>query len=194
MGYNEKYHSQLLKYCERFELSNQFDHAATLGYYSQIPKQYFNKITVIDFIKRNGNEVIINLNNEMSEEMLVKYSECFDIIIDGGTLEHIYNVPEAMISLQKMLKPKGLIYHINPHQGYTTHGLYQFSINFYVAFYQTYDYLNLLYDVTNIQHRRFGNAEQVSFIAQKPDGDIEYTKDIIQIEYERLRGKEAPRP
>lgn len=51
----------------------------------------------------------------------------FDFIYDGGTLEHIFNVPMALTNVFNMLKPKGRLFATNPLNGWPTHGMYQFS-------------------------------------------------------------------
>ena len=53
--------------------------------------------------------------------------ESFDFIFDGGTLEHIFNVPVALENVFKMLRPGGRFIGVNPLNGWPGHGVYQFS-------------------------------------------------------------------
>lgn len=51
----------------------------------------------------------------------------FDFIFDGGTLEHIFDVPVALENIFRMLKPGGRFVGVNPLNGWPGHGMYQFS-------------------------------------------------------------------
>jgi len=50
-----------------------------------------------------------------------------DLIIDGGTLEHIYNYPAALSHCLKLLRVGGHFVTITPASGQMGHGFYQFS-------------------------------------------------------------------
>jgi SAM-dependent methyltransferase len=51
----------------------------------------------------------------------------FDTIIDGGTLEHVFNVPVALDSLMRMLRVGGRMFLASPANNHCGHGFYQFS-------------------------------------------------------------------
>lgn len=51
----------------------------------------------------------------------------FDLIYDGGTTEHIFNLPTAFANIARMLRPGGVFVTANLMNGGPTHGLYQFS-------------------------------------------------------------------
>ena len=51
----------------------------------------------------------------------------FDAIVDGGTLEHIFNVPVALSNLMRMTKVGGLVLLANPANNLCGHGFFQFS-------------------------------------------------------------------
>ena len=53
--------------------------------------------------------------------------EQFDFIVDGGTLEHVFNYPIAVSNVKLMLRPGGLFVGINPANNDLGHGLYQFG-------------------------------------------------------------------
>ena len=75
---------------------------------------------------------ILDLNNEVPCE----YYECFDVIYDGGTLEHLFNIPQALKSIFKMLKPGGLIIHGTlPVNNWVDHGFVQFSPTLFHDYY-----------------------------------------------------------
>lgn len=53
--------------------------------------------------------------------------ESFDLVIDGGTLEHIFNYPQALSNCLDLLKVGGHIITVTPASGQMGHGFYQFS-------------------------------------------------------------------
>ena len=54
-------------------------------------------------------------------------NEQFNAVIDGGTLEHVFNFPQAISNCMKMVKPGGHFLGIMPTNNYSGHGFYQFS-------------------------------------------------------------------
>jgi hypothetical protein len=60
-----------------------------------------------------------------------KYRDYIDIVIDGGTLEHIFNIQIAFANVMQMIRPGGLFLGIPPTNNFCGHGFYQFSPEFY---------------------------------------------------------------
>jgi SAM-dependent methyltransferase len=54
-------------------------------------------------------------------------NERFDTVIDGGTLEHVFNFPEAIKSAMQMVKAGGRLFIMTPANNYFGHGFYQFG-------------------------------------------------------------------
>ncbi|MDE0800548.1 MAG: hypothetical protein OSB02_07400 [Rhodospirillaceae bacterium] len=88
------------------------------------------ELTVIDFKEVRGNEIIVDLNVPIPDEL----DGQFDIVFDGGTMEHCFNVAQAVINILGMAKVGGYIYHTNP-LVVINHGFYSFSPTFYYDFY-----------------------------------------------------------
>lgn len=55
----------------------------------------------------------------------------FDAVIDGGTLEHIYNAPVAMMNYMNLVKQGGRIFIATAANNHLGHGFYQFSPEFF---------------------------------------------------------------
>jgi hypothetical protein len=53
--------------------------------------------------------------------------ETFDTVIDGGTLEHIFNFPTALANVMRMVRVEGRLIIFTPANNLCGHGLYQFS-------------------------------------------------------------------
>jgi hypothetical protein len=51
----------------------------------------------------------------------------YDVVIDGGTLEHVFNYPIAIQNCMRMVKTEGTLFLFTPTNNYGGHGFYQFS-------------------------------------------------------------------
>ena len=80
-------------------------------------------VFVADYSPYENPDILIDLNNCVSDE----YSEKFDVLLDGGTLEHIFDIPTALFNIVKMLKKDGEIILILPASNAIDHGFYSFS-------------------------------------------------------------------
>ncbi|HWX22485.1 MAG TPA: methyltransferase domain-containing protein [Candidatus Binatia bacterium] len=67
--------------------------------------------------------LIHDLNRPVPAEM----EERFDVVIDGGTLEHVFNFPVAIANCMTMVKPGGHLILLTPANNFCGHGFYQFS-------------------------------------------------------------------
>ena len=96
--------------------------------------EFFEKIgielTVLDIAKLRGGEIIADLNAPVNIELEGK----FDIVLDPGTVEHCFNIAQAMVNLLSMAKIGGYIYHSNPLFMFN-HGFYNLNPTFYNDFY-----------------------------------------------------------
>lgn len=55
----------------------------------------------------------------------------FDIVLNLGTIEHVFNVAQAMETLHDHTRPGGLMVHGMPLSGWLEHGFYSFNSTFY---------------------------------------------------------------
>lgn len=90
------------------------------------------EVRVLDISAFEGADLIFDLN---SSELPAAYKEKFDLVIDGGTTEHIFNVANCMNNLAGMVKKGGYIYHMLPCAGWVDHGFYSFSPTFFLDYY-----------------------------------------------------------
>ncbi|HWI37730.1 MAG TPA: hypothetical protein VNU64_14845 [Burkholderiales bacterium] len=84
----------------------------------------------------------------------VDLGQRFEVVIDGGTAEHVFNVAQFFTTCHELAAPGGLILHHNPFRGWLEHGFYNFNPTFYwdVAAANRYDMLMLVY--TEVQPLR----------------------------------------
>lgn len=88
----------------------------------------------IDYSEYESADYVFDLNNNEIPKDLI---EAFDVIVDGGTLEHIFNIHSALNNLYKMLRQGGRIIHFSPAANYIDHGFYVFSPTLFWDFYMT---------------------------------------------------------
>jgi hypothetical protein len=90
---------------------------------------------VSDYEKPN---FVIDLNKAMAGWALGLQN--YDVIYDGGTLEHVFHLPNALANIHDMLAVGGCIIHANPVNGYVDHGFYQLSPTFFYDYYTANGY------------------------------------------------------
>jgi hypothetical protein len=81
------------------------------------------RVSACDASSYEGAEVTHDLNLPVPPE----FEEAHDLVIDGGTLEHVFNFPTAIANCMKMVKTGGHLIIFTPINNYCGHGFYQFS-------------------------------------------------------------------
>jgi len=92
----------------------------------------FSSFKSLDASAYEGADIIFDLNTSTLPDELKSSS---DVILDAGTLEHIFNVPVAMSNIFKMLRVGGRVIHQAPSSNHIDHGFYMFSPTFFWDFY-----------------------------------------------------------
>lgn len=94
-------------------------------------------LTAMDNSSYEGAELIHDLNAPLAEEHHGQY----DLVYDGGTLEHVFNVPVALLTCMQLVKPGGHLCLWTPSNNEMGHGFYQFSPElFYRVFQPAYGF------------------------------------------------------
>jgi len=91
----------------------------------------FDSVESCDFSEYERATHVFDLNLPVSDELYNK----FDVILDSGTLEHIFNLPQSLNNLYKMLKPGGRIIFFSPSSNHVDHGFYMFSPTLFYDYY-----------------------------------------------------------
>jgi SAM-dependent methyltransferase len=89
------------------------------------------KVTAIDASDFEGAEIIQDLNRPLPPSLL----SCFDVVFDGGTLEHVFDFPAAIRNATKMVRPKGWFISCTMANNFCGHGFYQFSPELFYRFF-----------------------------------------------------------
>ena len=90
-----------------------------------------SNVDVLDVNSYEDANIIHDLNEVIPKNLEQKY----DTIIDGGSLEHVFDVKTSFNNLKKMCKVNGVIIHISPTNNHCGHAFYQFSPNLFYSFY-----------------------------------------------------------
>jgi SAM-dependent methyltransferase len=118
-------HEDILRLAKKKGLNNEASKLTFKGKYSEELFKLLGaqQIDSMDFSNYENASVIHDLNKPLPDSLKNKYS----VVIDGGTLEHVFNFPEALKSCMGMLKPGGHFIAITPANNQCGHGFYQFS-------------------------------------------------------------------
>jgi len=82
-----------------------------------------DEITAMDFSDYEQSSLVHDLNEPIPDEWKGKY----DMVVDGGTLEHVFNFPCAVRNAMELVAEGGHFYGSNPADHWIGHGFYQFS-------------------------------------------------------------------
>lgn len=89
------------------------------------------KVFVFDVSNYEGADYVIDLNYDVDP----KYHERFDVILDSGTLEHVFDTSCALANYVKMLKKGGRLIFFLPCSNAINHGFYSLQPNVFFDFF-----------------------------------------------------------
>jgi len=93
----------------------------------------FTTVESVDYFPDENPSYLLDLNEPVPKALWNQY----DLVYDGGTTEHCFNIKEALSNAVRLLKIGGRVVHHLPMSGWIEHGYYQFSpgllFNFYVS-------------------------------------------------------------
>ncbi len=93
----------------------------------------FSSSQRIDHSDYEQAEVQFDLNSSTTPAELTQQ---YDAIIDSGTIEHVFDLPNALRHCLRMLKPNGRMIHLTPTSNCVNHGFYSISPTLYDDFYR----------------------------------------------------------
>ncbi len=92
----------------------------------------FEAIETLDYSDFEGADHVVDLNQEGLPEDL---RGNFDVVLDSGTLEHVFHVPNALKNIVSLVKVGGRIIFLSPSSNHMDHGFYMFSPTFFVDYF-----------------------------------------------------------
>ncbi len=87
----------------------------------------------LDMSEYEGATVIHDMNLPIDQALWSRYS----LVIDGGTLEHIFNVPTSLQNCMNLLKLGGHFVSVAPANNWLAHGMYQFGPDLFCKAFNT---------------------------------------------------------
>jgi hypothetical protein len=88
----------------------------------------FETIDSIDNSNYEGASIIHNMNNPIPHDF-----KKYDFVLDLGTIEHIFNVPQVCENIINLLHIGGIFLSVSTNNNFSGHGIYQFSPEFYLS-------------------------------------------------------------
>jgi hypothetical protein len=82
-----------------------------------------SNVESLDYSEYEGASIIHDLNTDIPGGWFNKY----DLVLDSGTLEHVFNYPMALWSCMRMVATGGNFVSITPTNNLCNHGFYQIS-------------------------------------------------------------------
>ncbi len=81
----------------------------------------YPKMEAMDFTPSEGAEHVHDLNKPIPKHL----KEQFDVVLDGGTTEHIFHIGKALENCHALLKPGGIMMSYVAADGWFGHGFFQ---------------------------------------------------------------------
>lgn len=91
----------------------------------------FDHVESIDYSGFEGATRIVDLNCAIPSEL----HERFDVVLDSGTLEHVFHLPNALSNAISMAKVGGRVIISAPSSNYMDHGFYMFSPTLFMDYF-----------------------------------------------------------
>lgn len=129
---------RLRKLCDDYNVASELLQMEMSDRYVQtniILKRFNIKVYTLDYSDFEGADLILDLNIKTQT-----IPQTFDVVLDGGTLEHIYHLDNALQNIDNFTKVGGLTIHLNPTSNHVDHGFYSFSPTFYNDYYKNNGY------------------------------------------------------
>lgn len=111
----------------------------------------FDNIESLDYSDFEKCTITHDLNKDVPADLHGKY----DLIFDGGTSEHVFNLPKVLENYHKMLKTGGRIIHFLPSTNCVEHGFYMFSPTLFWDYYSANNWE--IKDSLFVKYSRYGN-------------------------------------
>jgi len=84
----------------------------------------FASVESLDYSDFEGATHIVDLNTDEISPALVGQ---FDVVLDSGTIEHVFHIPNALKNVLTLTREGGRVIFLSPSSNHVDHGFYMFS-------------------------------------------------------------------
>jgi hypothetical protein len=112
--------NQFAKLSQLFGLKNFEKQANSIEFFHYLDAEEVSSMDISDY---ENAAILHDLNNPIEKDLYEKFS----FVLDGGTLEHIFNFPVALENAMKLVEVGGHLMIITGGNNFMGHGFYQFS-------------------------------------------------------------------
>lgn len=122
-------HEIIDTFLDKYLLSN-YKNRKYSGYCETFLQHIFGveSIDSIDNSNYEGASILHNMNNPIPY-----YLKKYDVVLDLGTIEHIFNIPQVCENIINLLNIGGIFISITTNNNFSGHGIYQFSPEFFLS-------------------------------------------------------------
>ena len=92
----------------------------------------FDEIVRVDFSDYESSDVLLDLNDPETPKSL---SHRFDLVLDSGTLEHVFDFAAGLRHCVRMVREGGRVIHLTPSSNCVEHGFYSVSPTLFADYY-----------------------------------------------------------
>ncbi len=167
----------------------------------------FSSVESLDYFENERPDHIVNLNQPIGPELHNR----FDMVFDGGTSEHCFNISEVFWNTIRLLKKGGRVVHLVPISGQINHGFYMFSPNLFFELYKENSFTDMEAKVLIIDDRHkaycfdyspgtalpndfYGKSAMLLFTAKKDSDSNELKVPIQECWYHHFSGNQSSAP
>jgi hypothetical protein len=97
-------------------------------------------VAVLDIASGWNPDIVADLNYPIPSE----HHNAFGVVLNGGTLEHVFDVRTGFQNISNLAAPGGRIFHICPVNNYVNHGFVQFSPTAFMDYYEANGFVDLI--------------------------------------------------
>lgn len=124
----------------------------------------FGAVESLDASGYEGASIVFDLNQPQPP---MEHSGAYSAVFDGGTLEHVFNVPQALRSMVGFLEVGGLAIHMAPVHNFLEHGFYCFSPGLFRDYYEANGFEIVTCQLVRCHPRNFDRAARAHYDPRK---------------------------
>jgi hypothetical protein len=90
-------------------------------------------VASLDVSNYEGCDIVHDLNRPID----ARYCDAYELVLDGGSLEHVFDTPTALDNYASLVKPAGSIVIATVANNHMGHGFYQFSPELFFRYFSS---------------------------------------------------------